>query len=290
MCRVLQALRTNFLYASRKKTLLFAFKLNFLGHHIPARGIEADNKKVEKVLSWPMPRSATNIRGFLGLVCYLDKFLPKFAKYTCVLTPLTTKDAEKSWPGWTATHEDTFEAIKKLVVSHECLMVIDYQNMGNNRIFIQLDSSDWRTGAVLLYGPSLADARPVVYDFLQLKPAKMNYPTYEKELLAIVCAFSHWRTDPLIMHFEVYTDHRLLTQFMKQKNLSQRQVHWQELMRQYSFDIKYIPSEENSLADSLSRLLPDPPELSVVIAVSTLHISSDPSWLKTIRKGYAGDS
>jgi hypothetical protein len=45
--RVLEALRTAHLYCSLKKSTLFTTELNFLGHTISQRGIEADNSKVE---------------------------------------------------------------------------------------------------------------------------------------------------------------------------------------------------------------------------------------------------
>lgn len=52
--KVLLALREYHLYASLKKTTLFAVELDFLGHHISQRGIEADPKKVERILNWPI--------------------------------------------------------------------------------------------------------------------------------------------------------------------------------------------------------------------------------------------
>ena len=69
-----------------------------------------------------------------------------------VLTPLTTKEAKHSFPQWTAKHQLEFNAIKALVVSWECLTVIDHENPGNNEVFITCDASDWRTGTTLSFG------------------------------------------------------------------------------------------------------------------------------------------
>ena len=68
-----------------------------MGHHISQKGIEADGKKVEKVLDWPIPRSASEVRGFLGLVHYISNFLPALAKHTQILNTLTMEEAEKSF-------------------------------------------------------------------------------------------------------------------------------------------------------------------------------------------------
>lgn len=90
--KILIALRTTELYCSLKKSTLFATELDFLGHHISTRGIEANNSKVERILNWPVPKSAKDVRQFLGLVRYLAVFLPNLAEHTSILTPLTQKE------------------------------------------------------------------------------------------------------------------------------------------------------------------------------------------------------
>ena len=105
-------------------------------------------------MQWPKPQSATDVQAFLGLVRYVSIFLPHLADHTVVLTPLTTKEARKSFPPWTSDHDAAFEAIKALVVSTECLTTIDHLNPGDNKVFVTCDASDWRTGATLSFGPT----------------------------------------------------------------------------------------------------------------------------------------
>lgn len=77
---------------------------------------------------------------------------------------------------------------------------------------------------MLSLGSSWETARPVTYDPMQLNAAaaQQNYPTYEKELLAIVRALEKWRYYLLGTKFTVFTNHRTLEYFQTQKNLSQR--------------------------------------------------------------------
>lgn len=103
-------------------------------------------------------------------------------------------------------HQAAFEAIKTLVVSQECLTVIDHTTPGNNRIFVTCDASDWRTGTILSWSPTWKTAWPVAFDSMQLKDAQKNYPVHEKEMLAIVRTLKKWRSDLLGMQFIVYTD------------------------------------------------------------------------------------
>jgi hypothetical protein len=184
--------------------------------------------KVERILNWPVPQNATDVRSYLGLVCYVSAFLLKLADYTSVLTPLTTKDAHKHSPLWTDEHQYSFDAIKALVVGANCLTDIDHDSPGDNKIFVTCDASDWRTSTVLSFGPTWESAQPVAYDSMQLKDAEKNYSIHEKELLAIIRAPKKWRADLLGSPIYVYTDHKTLENFDTQKYLSRHQLRWQE--------------------------------------------------------------
>jgi RNase H-like domain found in reverse transcriptase len=104
----------------------------------------------------------------------------------------------------------------------------------------------------LSFGLTWEEACPVTFDSVQLKSAEKNYLVHEKELLAIIRALKKWRADLLGTHFFVYTDHKTLKNFNIQKDLSQRQLCWQEFLSQYDMTIKYILGQDNTVADALS--------------------------------------
>jgi hypothetical protein len=66
--KVLDALRVAGLFCSLKKSMLFVMEVNFLGHKISAKGIEADGLKVDRIMRWPAPKNAKEVWCFLGLV------------------------------------------------------------------------------------------------------------------------------------------------------------------------------------------------------------------------------
>jgi hypothetical protein len=251
---IMAALRKAHLYCNPAKCHFYLKELDFLGHHISTRGIELNSSKVECIMNWPVPTSATEVRSFLGLIHYIAAFLPCLADHTVILTPLTTKESRKVFPGWTTEHQTAFDAIKALVVSTDCLTTIDHENPQDNKIFVTYDASDWCTGATLSFGPTWERlSRPVAFNSMQLKGAEKNYPVHEKELLAIIRALKKWHSDLLGTHFYVYTDHRTLKNFDAQKDLSHHQLRWQEFLSQYDVTITYIRGEDNTVTDALSQ-------------------------------------
>ena len=252
--KIFSALRAARLYINEKKTNLFQTEIKFLGHKISARGIEADSKKVEAILAWPRPRTATLTRSFIGLVRYIAAFLPGLAEHTAALGDLITKDADRHFPKWTEGHQHAFDSIKKLVVGRDCLTTIDFSLMPDHKIYVTTDASDLGSGAVLSFGRTWETARPVAFESMTFKGAQLNYPVHEKEMLAIIRALTKWRVDLLGVPFLIYTDHKTLENFHTQRDLSRRQARWMEFMSQYDAKIVYVKGEENTVADALSRL------------------------------------
>ena len=114
------------LYVNKKKTKLFQTEINFLGHKISTWGVEADEKKVDVILNWPQPKSATEVQAFIGLVRYISVFPPKLSDHTSRFADLITKDSDKCFPPWSEDHQLAFEAIKPLVISRECVTFSPY--------------------------------------------------------------------------------------------------------------------------------------------------------------------
>jgi hypothetical protein len=296
---ILKALRMAGLYFNAKKCHFYLLEIDFLGHHISQRGVEVNSSKVDGVLQWPVPKNTTDVWSFLGLVRYIAVYLPKLADYTCMLTPLTTKECRKEFPQWTNEHQRTFEAIKALVVSRECLTTIDHGNLGNKKIFVTCDAIDWRTGAMLSVGETWENARPVAFDSMQLKGAELNYPVHKKELLAIMRALRKWRSDLLGGPIHVYTDHRTLENFNSQWELSRRQLRWQEYLSQYEMTVTYICGEDNTVTNALLRVPPNayPDEKDQPMhekwqgkVGAVLSLQTDSSIIQLIKEGYETDS
>lgn len=113
--------------------------------------------------------------------------------------------------------------------------------------------------------------QPVAYHSKKLSATEANYPTHDKEMLAIIDALRTWRHLVLGAKGLVLTDHNTLTFFLTQPTLSRRQARWMEYLAEYDCIIKYLPGKSNVVADALSRR----PDLLALCTISAVTVHSE---------------
>jgi hypothetical protein len=163
-------------------------EITFLGHDIVAgQGTKPSKQKVDAIASWPVPKSVQDVRKFMGLCQYYATYMPNFADVAACITDLTKGVGPKNRPiEWSNACQVAFDTIKALISSAPVLLMPDM-----SRPFrIECDASDYAVGAVLLQqDPSFDDDwKPVAFISKKLSSAERNYPTQERELLAILFA------------------------------------------------------------------------------------------------------
>ena len=91
---ILRRLEKNDLYIKLEKCVWKVRKIGFLGVVIGPNGIEMEEEKVDKVLSWPELKNVKDVRKFLGLANYYRRFIKDFARVTRPMNVLTRKDVK----------------------------------------------------------------------------------------------------------------------------------------------------------------------------------------------------
>ena len=104
----------------------------------------------------------------------------------CPLTSLTRKGATFCW---TTEAEEAFQSLKLAFTSAPVLL--HFQPL--QPLTIEANASDFDLGCVLSQPDPGGELHPVAYYSRKFIPAELNYPIYDKELLAIVAAFRQWR-------------------------------------------------------------------------------------------------
>ena len=59
-------------------------------------------------------------------------------------------------------------------------------------MILETDASDYALAAILSVFTADGEIHPVTFHSRSFNPAKLNYNTHDKELLAIFEAFKHW--------------------------------------------------------------------------------------------------
>jgi len=246
--KVLQRLEAAGISLKLEKCAFDQEEVHFLGFVIGVNGISMDPAKVAAIKEWATPKTVLEIQIFLGLANFYRRFVKNYSKIAAPLTALLKKNAKFVW---SAAAQEAFEELKSRLMSGPILRHYDH----TKACVIEPDASDYALGAICSQYGEDGLLHPVAYYSRKLLPAEMNYQIYDKELLAIVCAFKHWRhyLEFSASATEVLTDHRNLEYFTTTRHLSRRQVRWSEVLSDYNFIIKYRPGSLNGAADALSR-------------------------------------
>ena len=81
-----------------------------------------DLEKIKGIEYWPTPTSVTDIRSFLGLVRYYQKFVKNFSRIACLVTSLQKKENKFLW---TTKCEESFQNLKQLLTNAPILQIVD---------------------------------------------------------------------------------------------------------------------------------------------------------------------
>ncbi|KAF8109230.1 hypothetical protein N665_0100s0019 [Sinapis alba] len=158
--------------------------------------------------------------------------------------PLTAVVKKSIGFTWEKAQHEAFHTLKDQLTNAQVLVLHDF-----NKIFeVECDASGIEIGEVLIQG-----GNPMAYFSENLGGATLYYPTYDKELNALVRVLETWQHYLLSKDFVVHTDHETLKHLRGQTNLKRRHVRWMEFIETYTYIIKYKKGKKNIVADALSR-------------------------------------
>ena len=150
-----------------------------------------DDKKVDKVKNWSVPKTVKQVHKFLGFTGFYRQFIKDYSVLARPLLDLTKKTTP--WH-WKERQQTAFEALWECMCAKPILQQPDFKR----KFYLATDASAYSVGAVLLQEgeatpPKTPPLHPVAYYSVTFTPMECNYNIYERELLAIIKALEHWR-------------------------------------------------------------------------------------------------
>jgi RNase H-like domain found in reverse transcriptase/Integrase zinc binding domain/Chromo (CHRromatin Organisation MOdifier) domain len=212
-----------------------------------------DDVKVEKVRKWLPPKNVTEVRKFLGFTGYYRYFIKDYSKIAKPLLLLTHNTTP--WH-WSDEQQKAFEQLRDLMCQQPVLKQPDF----TKPFAVFTDASAYGVGAILSQegGPNTQNRtkyHPVAYYSATFTETERNYDVYDRELLAIMKAITHWR--PYLIWtkepFKIFTDHANLLHWKSPRKLNRRTTRWHGELQDYNFTLHHVPGKNHTAADALSR-------------------------------------
>nr|GEX13165.1 hypothetical protein [Tanacetum cinerariifolium] len=134
-----------------------------------SQGIHVDPAKIESIKEWTYPKTPTEIRQFLGLAGYYQRFIEGFSKIAKSITKLTHKAVKFDWGD---KEEATFQLIKQKLCSAPILALPE----GSEDFVVYCNASHKRLGVVLMQKEKKWDN--ITMDFVtKLSKSSQGYDT-----------------------------------------------------------------------------------------------------------------
>ena len=175
-------------------------EVDFLGHVITPQGLRTSQRHVAAITEFPVPKSVTEVRRFMGLASYYRRFVKCFAKIAQPLHALTRKGVSYIW---SESCQRAFEELKNRLSEAP---ILAYPSFVKD-FTLETDASIQGIGAVLSQYQENGKLHPVAFASRAVNPTERNYSITDLETLAVVWAVSHFRTYLYGQKVTIYTDH-----------------------------------------------------------------------------------
>ena len=269
--QVFEQLRHAQLKLGAEKCTFAAKEVSYLGHRVTSEGLLPDPTLLAAIREIGPPKTATEVRSFLGLAGYYRRYVKNFNAIAGPLQALIRKDAVFHW---SPECQDAFDLLKTLLTTSPITAFPDFN------LLFRLYTDDSTAGLrAILAQVQEGKERIICCASCSLNQAEKAYPATKLECLTIVLAVAKFRPYLMSMSFEVYTDHYALQSLKTMRTGSALLHRWSAALEEYDFTVKHRPRKSQTHVDGLSCLPvnPPPPEdtlLQVRLLEDELHTAT----------------
>jgi hypothetical protein len=176
-----------------KKCVFGASSGKLLGYIVSERGIEIDPSKARAIIDMPPPKTEKEIRGLLGRLQYISRFIARLTPICEPIFKLLRKNAQIEW---NEDCQQAFDKIKKMLIRPPILV----PPTPGRPLFLYLSVTFNSMGAVLGQQDDTGKKEQAIY-YLSKKftSCEEKYSVMEKYCLSLV-----WATQKLRHYMMAY--------------------------------------------------------------------------------------
>ena len=256
--KVLQRCRERGITLNKKKFVFCKPVVEWCGYELSESGYSVSKNLIKALSNFPVPKSKTDVRSFMGLVNQFEPFAPELTDQMQPIRELLCKSAAFVWD---KVRQDAFDEVRKTL---SCPRILTHFDPGA-KLRLETDAAQSRGMGFALWqsDPVNDNWRLLQCGSRSTTPAETRYSATEIEMQACVWAMRKTRLFTSGKCFELIVDHKPLLAILNYKTLNEiespRQQRMAEKTRAYQFVTMWRPGSEHVVVDRLSRFPVDEP-------------------------------
>ena len=221
----------------------------FLEVIVSEQSLRMNSVKVKVIINWTTSINLTEVQSFMRFVNFYRRFIKNFSKLVKSFIQLTRKDTSFVW---NEVCVQAFDDLKKQVSS---ILVLRHFNSKWQTI-LEINAFDYVKDEILSQYDDEEVLHSIAFYSKSMILAECNYHIYDKKLLIIIQCFKHWRLklECIELLIQMFIDHQTLKTFMKNKQLTRRQVNYSDILFEFNFQIIFWSEKMNIKVDALIRM------------------------------------
>ncbi|KAL6734926.1 hypothetical protein Aduo_005414 [Ancylostoma duodenale] len=230
------------------KCVFAAKEVEYLGVLTSKNGSRINPKRIESITKYPIPKTVTDVKSFLGAASYFRRYISNFARIANPLAGLTRKENKRFV--WRVEQQKASDEMKQKLVSAPVLAA---PRIGQPYEIHTDASTKAVAGTLLQMNPKTNTLHPIAFASRCLNKHERNYSIIELEVLAIVYSLTQFRPYVFGTKVTILTDQFPLCSLLHRTDLNGRLAKYQIAIMGYDAEIKYRPGKLNPVSDVLSR-------------------------------------
>ena len=179
-------------------------QIAFYGTVFTAQGMWLDPTKIQALQDLPTPNSQAELQSFIGLIKYLQPFIPSLSAKSMFLCGQLAQ-----WD-WNTSMDAAFQHLKAWICQTLLNATLAYYDQSKS-VVVQMDTSGYRLGTALKQS-----GYPIAFASKKHTDVETCYANIDKECLSVCFSLQKFHTYIYGRHGTVENDHKVL-EMMQQK-------------------------------------------------------------------------